>query len=51
MYVFIFSALASRDYLDLYLSSALNVPLENGRLSAIDEEKYVLTLDYTLKVS
>ena len=46
-----FSELKSRDYLDKCLSSALNVPLKNGRISAIDERKYVLTLDYTLKVS
>ena len=50
MLTFVPSALRRRNYLDKYLSSALNVPLENNRLSAIDEKKYVLTLDYTLKV-
>eukprot|EP00117_Sycon_ciliatum_P002930 scpid215/ scgid3933/ E3 ubiquitin-protein ligase RNF213 len=39
-----------RAVLDSYLSCALNVPLENGRLAAIDEENYVLTLDYTVKM-
>ncbi len=34
-----------------YLSQALNVPLTaDGRLSPLDDEKYVLTLDYTLKM-
>jgi len=37
--------------LDGYLSSALGVPLnEAERLQDIDEAKYVLTLDYTVKV-
>ena len=41
----------SREWLDDYLSRALNVPLnDNGRLSIIDESAYVLTLDYTLKM-
>ena len=36
--------------MDGYLSSALGVPLKEGRLQDIDEAKYVLTLDYTVKV-
>ena len=36
--------------MDGYLSSALGVPLKDGRLQDIDEAKYVLTLDYTVKV-
>ena len=44
------SKLATREYLDKYLASAFNLPLENGKLKAIDEHQYVLTLDYTLKV-
>ena len=42
--------LYSRDKLDEYLSRALNVPLTNGRLTPIDEQNYVLTLDFTLKM-
>lgn len=42
--------LLERKKLDAYLSSALNVPLINGRLQDIDEESYVLTVDYTIKV-
>ena len=44
------SELSSRELLDSYLSRALNVELENNRLSVIDDDKYVLTLDYTLKM-
>ena len=41
----------SREWLDDYLSRALNVPLdEYGRIKIIDESAYVLTLDYTLKM-
>ena len=36
--------------LDEYLSRALNVGLEKGRLTVIDDSAYVLTLDYTLKM-
>ena len=43
--------LLSREKLDSYLSSALGVPLEHGKLQDIDDAKYVLTLDYTVKVS
>jgi len=43
--------LLHRERLDGYLSSALGVPLKDGRLQDIDEAKYVLTLDYTVKVS
>ena len=42
--------LSDRKKLDAYLSSALGVPLKDGRLQDIDEAKYVLTLDYTVKV-
>ncbi len=44
------SVVHSREFLDLQLSRALNVPLTNGRLAPIDESNYVLTLDYTLKM-
>ena len=43
--------LLEREKLDSYLSSALGVPLKDGRLQDIDDAKYVLTLDYTVKVS
>lgn len=34
-----------------YLSQALDVPLnEKGQLAPVDDEKYVLTLDFTLKM-
>ncbi len=36
--------------LDCYLSRALNIKLENGHLSIIDDCSYVLTLDYTIKM-
>ena len=37
--------------LDSYLSRALNVPLDkNNRLSVIDDSKYVLTLDFAIKM-
>ena len=36
--------------LDEYLSRALNIRLDNGRLKLIDEDNYVLTLDYALKM-
>ena len=52
--------LNSREKLDGYLSSALGVPLKERimpdtqikerRMQDIDEAKYVLTLDYTVKV-
>ena len=40
----------SRQILDSYLSRALNIPMQNDRLTAIDESNYVLTLDYTIKM-
>ena len=40
----------SRDILDSFLSRALNVELENKRLSIVDDSAYVLTLDYTIKM-
>ena len=36
--------------MDEYLSRALNAPLTDGRLTPIDEQNYVLTLDFTLKM-
>jgi len=42
--------LYTRSKLDTYLSRALNVPLSNGRLTPIDEQNYVLTLDFTIKM-
>jgi len=36
--------------LDKCLSRALNIPLKDGRLIAIDDENYVLTLDFTIKM-
>lgn len=45
------SDLYSRDNLDSYLSRALNVPLDKtNRLSVIDDSKYVLTLDFAIKM-
>ena len=44
------SELYCRDKLDEYLSRALNVGLTNGRLTPIEEQNYVLTLDFTLKM-
>ena len=46
----LFSELATRKYLDKYLASAFNLSPEGGKLKAIDDHMYVLTLDYTLKV-
>ena len=46
----LFSELATRKYLDKYLASAFNLSLEGGKLKAVDDHMYVLTLDYTLKV-
>ena len=42
--------LLHREKLDTYLSSALGVPLKDGKLPDIDNENYVLTVDYTIKV-
>ena len=39
-----------RKWLDEQLSRALSVKLNDGILSIIDEFKYVLTLDYTIKL-
>ena len=44
------SKLYSRELLDVYLSRALGVELENGRLTSIDDTAYVLTMDYTIKM-
>ena len=40
----------TRELLDEYLSRALGVELENGRLTLIDDSDYVLTMDYTIKM-
>ena len=42
--------LHSRQHLDLCLSRAVGVGLENGRLKLIDSSHYVLTMDYTIKM-
>ena len=43
--------LKEREYLDEALSRAVGVPLdENGRISFFDENQYVLTLDFALKM-
>lgn len=47
---FLHRNLHSRAVLDEYLSRALNVQLENNCLTIIDKSKYVLTLDYTIKM-
>ena len=44
------SDLYTRKLLDGHLSRALNVELENERLTPIDDSAYVLTLDYTIKM-
>ena len=45
------SELHQREYLDKCLSRALNIPLnDKKRLTAIDDENYVLTLDFTIKM-
>ena len=36
--------------MDKCISRALNIPLEGERLTAIDDENYVLTLDFTIKM-
>ena len=36
--------------MDALLSRALNIKLDDGRLTAIDDSAYVLTLDYTIKM-
>ena len=46
----LFRDLYYREVLDSFLSRALNVELENKRLSIIDDSEYVLTLDYTIKM-
>ena len=43
--------LHQREYLDKCLSRALNIPLnDKKRITAIDDENYVLTLDFTIKM-
>lgn len=48
------SQLQKRDILDHFLSQALDIPLvENGdsrSLSCIDENRFILTLDFTMKI-
>ena len=50
IWAFICRDLYSRSILDVYLSRALNIELENERLALIDKSNYVLTLDYTMKM-
>ena len=53
MYFFVItiSELHQREYLDKCLSRALNIPLnDKKRLTAIDDENYVLTLDFAIKM-
>ena len=47
----VYRKLLDRKKLDVYLSSALDVPLKDGKLQDIDDENYVLTVDYTIKVA
>jgi hypothetical protein len=44
------SKLHSRGFLDCCLSRALNVNLQDEKLKMIDENAYVLTLDFTIKM-
>jgi uncharacterized protein YegL len=44
------SALAKRETLDSLISQAMNIPLLNGRLAAIDDHSFVLTLDFAIKL-
>ena len=45
------SQLYTREYLDCYISRALDVPLdEHGRLGPVDDSAYVLTLDFAIKM-
>jgi hypothetical protein len=39
-----------RSTLDRFLSQALNLPLEGGRLKCVDENNFVLTVDFTMKL-
>ena len=51
MHTYVYRQLGDRKKLDGYLSCALGVPLtKDVKLQDIDEAKYVLTLDYTVKV-
>ena len=50
MFLSHFSELHRREFLDKCISRALNIALEDGRLVVIDEENYVLTLDFTIKM-
>ncbi len=36
--------------MDEYLSRALNIALQDGKVALIDQSKYVLTLDYAMKM-
>jgi hypothetical protein len=42
--------LQRRSTLDCFLSQALNLPLEGGRLKCVDDNNFVLTLDFTMKL-
>ena len=42
--------LQQRSMLDRFLSQALSVPLEEGKLTCIDDNNFILTLDFTMKL-
>lgn len=42
--------LLNREVLDSYLARALGIKMTTNRLKDIDERKYVLTVDYALKM-
>jgi hypothetical protein len=42
--------LQQRNTLDQYISQALNLPLKDGRLACIDDNRFILTLDFTMKL-
>ena len=44
------SALSRRETLDHIISQALNIPLCGGRLAAVDENDFVMTLDFAIKL-
>ena len=48
--MYLYSDLYNRSVLDKYLSRALGVEMENGRISILDDSSYVLTLDYAIKM-
>ena len=48
--LYLHSDLYNRCFLDKYLSRALNVEMEDGRIPVLDDSAYVLTLDYAIKM-